>query len=72
MDKLWGPLADTKGDQMRPDPATEVDELAVVVECDGAPPRVKPATTYQLRMDQGGVRGGDQFVERRKGSHAET
>jgi hypothetical protein len=58
MDKSQGPPANTKGDRMRPDPATEVDELAVVVECDGAPPRANPAATYRLRMDQGGVTGG--------------
>jgi hypothetical protein len=43
---------------MWPEPEEEVDELVVVVEDDGAPPRAKPATTYQSRMDCSGVAGG--------------
>jgi hypothetical protein len=57
---------------MRPEPEAEEDELAVVVEGDGAPPRAKPATTYRSRMDRGGATGEEEQLDwRGEGCHAE-
>ncbi len=61
VDESGGLPADTKGDLMRPDPATGVDELELVAGGDEAPPHANPATTYRSRMDQGGGGGGGRI-----------